>query len=59
MELCSTLRNERQFLNTIYGRSTPGALNRIADITLGGIPLITGVINGAVLGDADSKIDDC
>jgi phospholipase C len=59
MELCSTLHNERRFLNTNYGRSTSGALNRIADVTLGGIPLIRGLINGAVLGDAGSKIDDC
>src|SRR5262249_14804450 len=53
--------------NTIFGPSTPGVFNLISGNTHGATPLNQedddgnpgGVVNGTVIGDADSKFDDC
>jgi phospholipase C len=58
--------NDNSF-DTVFGPSTPAALNLISGTTVGGLPRNqfndngspTGIVNGTVIGDADPKMDDC
>lgn len=57
--------NDNSF-NTVFGPSTPAALNLISGQTHGAIPVNqnndeggSGIVNGTVIGDADPKYDDC
>ena len=58
--------NDNPF-GTVFGSSTPAALNLISGTTVGGLPrnqlnddgTPTGIVNGTVVGDADPKTDDC
>ena len=47
--------------NTVFGPSTPGALNLISGQTHGALPPIfqDNVVNGTVIGDPDPIYDDC
>jgi phospholipase C len=48
------------FFDTVFGPSTPGALNLISGQTSGASPAIPGVVvNGTVIGDDDPAFDDC
>ena len=58
--------NDNSF-NTVFGPSTPAALNLISGTTVGGLPrnqfnddgTSTGIVNGTVVGDVDPNVDDC
>ena len=47
--------------NTVFGPSTPGALNLVSGQTHGATPSSAGnsVVNGTVIGDPDPTFDDC
>jgi phospholipase C len=47
--------------NTVFGPSTPGALNLVSGQTHGATPASLGeeVVNGTVIGDPDPAFDDC
>jgi phospholipase C len=47
--------------NTIFGPSTPGAINLISDQTHGALPIniSDNVVNGTVIGDPDPLYDNC
>lgn len=47
--------------NTVFGPSTPGAINLISGQTHGTVPTngAHGVVNGTLIGDADPTYDDC
>ncbi len=52
--------NDNSF-NTVYGPSTPGAINLISGQTHGAVATssVSEVLNGTIIGDSDPLYDDC